>query len=149
MRLVKKNSLHSTRGLVSLTKSAGAPTHVQRKRIIRFVNAFGRQICKNSTFRIFYAKLYILLWMDGSTNLRNEIILGETLKVKYGSRSTRTKGSATNQTAQGSPSSDARIPDQPPIKPQANKISIYKRLLILAKSGGKRYRRVRRIKTDY
>ncbi len=31
---------------------------------------------KNNTFRIFYAKLCILLSVDGSTNRRNEIILG-------------------------------------------------------------------------
>ncbi len=31
---------------------------------------------KNDTFRIFYAKLYILPSVDGSTNRRNEIIFG-------------------------------------------------------------------------
>ncbi len=30
----------------------------------------------NGTFRVFYAKLYILLSVDGSTKCRNEIIFG-------------------------------------------------------------------------
>ncbi len=41
-------------------------------------------MCKNGTFRFFYAKLYILLSVEGSTNHRNEIIWGEILNVKYG-----------------------------------------------------------------
>ncbi len=50
--------------------------HVLQSRIIGVVNVLVGYICKNGRFRIFYAKLYILLSVDGSTNRRNVIILG-------------------------------------------------------------------------
>ncbi len=44
---------------------------------------------KNGTFRISFAKLYILLSVGGSTNLRSEVIWGgmETINVKFGNLS--------------------------------------------------------------
>ncbi len=60
--------------------------HVLQKRVIGFANALVRQICQNGTFRIFYAKLPILLPVGGSTNRRKEIILRGTINVKYGKR---------------------------------------------------------------
>ncbi len=51
-----------------------------RKRIYRIT------LQNNGTFRVFYAKLYILLSVGGSTNCRNEIILVDIIIIKYGSQ---------------------------------------------------------------
>ncbi len=51
-----------------------------QKRIIDFAIVLVEKICKNGTFRIFYATLYILLSVGGSTNRRNKIILGGDYK---------------------------------------------------------------------
>ncbi len=67
--------------LKSSTTNISLGQHVPQKRIIDFKNVLIEIICKNGTFRIFYATLYILLPVDGSSNRRNEIILGGDFKV--------------------------------------------------------------------
>ncbi len=54
--------------------------HVPKKGFVDFTNILIAWICKNGTFRIFYAKLYILHSVEGSTNRHNEIILGGDYK---------------------------------------------------------------------
>ncbi len=51
-----------------------------QKRIIDFANVLTEKIRRIGTFRIFYAKLCFLRLGGGSTNRRNEIILGGDYK---------------------------------------------------------------------
>ncbi len=60
------------------------------------------------------------------------------LEPKVARRSTRAKGGAADRNSRSMPPTNARIPDQPTIKSQANKIFINKRLSILAKPREKR-----------
>ncbi len=60
-----------------------------------------------------------------------------------------TKGGAANQTTRSSTSTYAREPDEPPIKPQANKLRIYKWLLVLTTLYGKGVQKGDAYKTDY